>query len=166
MKAALASAANDLAKLEGQERDKLAKKLKGLGYDVEFDGQVVSIAFAESKQKKVANADKPTDEPKTEQVESPAMDMPVESPAVEAVVEGEVLDERPATEVPAGDLYGQDGEVANLDNEDEDVLDDEDEIEDDEDNIPDSRDEQDDDLVASRREFFENAAEFGEDMDN
>ena len=73
-------------------------------------------------------------------------------------------------EVPAGDIYGQNGnlteEVANIEPDDEDLDNDEDEDDEENENEDDfsidSRDEQDEDLVDSRREFF---SQFGDDFE-
>lgn len=151
-----------LSKLDGDDLDKKIKSLEKVGYEINFgpDGILWSIGYKfdvkVKNNKKLKNA---TDKP----IEPEVIEQPNENNEDEPEVEM----------IPAGDLLGTDGqvddsEIANIDNDseipsenDEDSFDNEDD-----DTIPDSRDETDIDLIESRREFFNNAADFGEDIDN
>lgn len=155
MKKALVQIANQLAPLDVDKRCKKAKAIRGLGYDVETSNGEVIVKFDATKSKKTNDAPIEVVAPANVEVETIVDD-----------VEEQPVEEAPAVEmVPSGDLYGQDGnptgEVANLDSEQDEPTDD-DGIDDNDSTIPDYRDEQDDDLVESRREFFNS---FGEDFE-
>ena len=147
-----------LSKLDADEFDKKIKKLEKLGYTIGFgpDGTLTDIGYSFSVNVKLNKKLKNINE-------QPVIEQPNENNEDEPKVEM----------IPAGDLLGTDGqvneaEVANVDN-DDDIIptdDSEGDFEDEDDTIVDSRDETDIDLIESRREFFNNAADFGEDIDN
>lgn len=159
MKAALAQVANDMALLDLEKRIKKAKSIRGLGYDVETTDEGVVVRFDVEKLKKI----------KAPKVKETVVEEPKAVAAEETVIEPKV---EQVVEIPAGDLLGADGqvdaEVATIDPDDEiAATEDEDDIFGNSDgSIPDSRDEQDEDLIAAREEYFSNAADFDEDIDN
>lgn len=159
IKIAMSQLANEMAKLDDETRSKKAKAIRGMGYDVETtDGNII-VRFIDEKSKKLKISTKKT------------IDKPIEPEIVEQPNENDE-DEPKVEMIPVGDLLGTDGkvdnsEIANIDDDSEiPSEDDEDSFEDDDDTISDSRDETDIDLIESRREFFNNAADFGEDIDN
>lgn len=140
--------AKDLAKLDGESLDSWMAQLEKLGFNMskDFDNHAVTVSFDQfsCRKFKPKNA-KPQPEDKAD-----GLDL---DPEIELV--------------PAGDLLGSDGEIPNFDV-DEDEIDDFDDHEhddDDDDTFGDYRDEADEDLVASRREYFGMASEYGEDVD-
>ncbi len=150
-----------LSKLDGDELDKKIKKLEKTGYDVKFgpDGALYGIGYSFIADVKNNKKLKKT------------IDKPIEPEVIEQPNENNE-DEPEVEMIPAGDLLGTDGkvneaEVANVDDDDIIPTDDiEGDFEDEDDTIVDSRDETDIDLIESRREFFNNAVDFGEDIDN
>ena len=185
IKVAMAQIASQMAEFDDDKRAKKAKSISWMGYDVETkDGNVI-VRFDIEKSKKVKTAtvkavteEKPNKECKP--CEKTVVDKTEEQkPEVNKAVVDEIEtaptypddEEKPENmEVPAGDIYGQNGtptgEVANVESDDEDLVTDENEDgeeNEDEDNFStDSRDEQDEDLVDSRREFF---SQFGDDFE-
>ena len=153
IKRALNQLAVEFAVLDPDKRAKHAKSIVGLGYDVSYNDGLVTVKFTAEKSRKDKNS-----QPK----ENPITPAEPEKKAV-AVVEPDVVE---PVEVPAGDLYGQDGnsigEVANIEDDDVDSGDENDEYNGSDDTIIDSRDETDEDLIENRREFFGN---FGEDFE-
>ena len=181
IKLAMAQIASQMAEFDDAKRAKKAKSIHWMGYDVETNDGNVIVRFVIEKSKKVKTA---TIESVTEEEHKPheknaTKNTDEQKPEVNKVVIDEMETtptypddkEKPENmEVPAGDIYGQNGnlteEVANIESDDEDL--DTDEDEDDEENegeddfSTDSRDEQDEDLVDSRREFF---SQFGDDFE-
>ena len=159
MKVVLADLAKTMASYEPDKRIKKAKAIHGLGYDVEtIDGNVVVRFIVEKSKKSKTIVNKPA-------IDTAKRVEPIDG--IDDAIDGNNASEPEVELVPAGDLYGQngnvDGEVANID--DDNAVDDESEEEDadpEDDFIRDSRDEQDDDLVDSRREFFGNVDDDGE----
>lgn len=185
IKLAMAQIASQMAELDADKRAKKAKSIRWMGYDVETkDGSViVRFLIEKSKKVKTATVDAVAEEKPKKELK------PCENTVVEKTEEQKpevnkaVVDEMETTptypddeekpenmEVPAGDIYGQNGtpagEIANIESDDEDLVNDEDEDdeedEDEDDFIADGRDEQDEDLVDSRREFF---SQFGDDFE-
>ena len=157
LKKSIKTEAKLLSKLEGDEFDKKIKALEKLGYAIGFgpDGTLTDIGYSFS-----ANV-KPNKKLKNI----------IEQPAIEQPNENEDDADKEIEMIPAGDLLATDGkvddaEIANIETDDSQI--DTDEIDDqsDDDTMVDSRDETDIDLIESRREFFNNAADFGEDIDN
>ena len=179
IKLAMAQIASQMAELDADKRVKKAKSIRWMGYDVETkDGNVI-VRFDIEKSKKVKTATvKAVTEEKPNKECKPCEKTVVEKtdeqkPEANKVVVDEMEttptypdnEEKPENiEVPAGDIYGQNGnptgEIANIESDDEDLVNDEDEDEDD--FSADSRDEQDEDLVDNRREFF---SQFGDDFE-
>ena len=181
IKLAMAQIASQMAEFDDAKRAKKAKSIHWMGYDVETNDGNVIVRFVIEKSKKVKTA---TIESVTEEEHKPheknaTKNTDEQKPEVNKVVVDE-METTPAypdnkeklenMEVPAGDIYGQNGtptgEVANVESDDEDLVTDENEDgeeNEDEDNFStDSRDEQDEDLVDSRREFF---SQFGDDFE-
>lgn len=185
IKLAMAQIASQMAEFDDDKRAKKAKSISWMGYDVETkDGNViVRFLIEKSKKVKTATVDAVAEEKPKKELK------PCENTVVEKTEEQKpevnkaVVDEMETTptypddeekpenmEVPAGDIYGQNGtpagEIANIESDDEDLVNDEDENdeedEDEDDFIADGRDEQDEDLVDSRREFF---SQFGDDFE-
>lgn len=161
MKLALAQIASEMAKLDLNTRIKKAKSVRGIGYDVETVDNNVIARFDTEKSKKtncnVVAAPAATNTVKAE-VKKVA-DQPIDFEADD--------EKKPEVEmIPAGDLYGQDGnasgEVANIGDDDDEVIDPENHEDADDEYYADSRDEQDDDLVDNRREFFNTFGDDGE----
>ena len=162
IKSAMNSLAKEFASFDSDTISKKAKKIASLGYDVEVaDGKVI-VRFIDEVSKKAKNITQTNDVVEPEVVEQPK-ENEEDEPKVEMI--------------PAGDLLGTDGqvneaEVANVEVDDENVSSNDETAEDyfadedEDDTISDSRDETDDDLIESRRDFFANAADFGEDIDN
>ena len=152
--------AKALSKLDGKEFDKKIKILEKVGCIIGTtpSGEIDSIGYSfYSNVKCNVKTKKTTDKP----IEPEVIEQPNENNEDEPEVEM----------IPAGDLLATDGkvddaEIANI--ETDDIQTDADDIDDqsDDDTIVDSRDETDIDLIESRREFFSNAADFGEDIDN
>lgn len=140
--------AKDLTKLDGEDLDNWMAQLEKLGFNTSKDlgNHAVTVTFERFSCKKF--------KPKKAK------------PQPEDKADGLNLD--PEIElVPAEDLLGSGGEVPNLDV-DEDEIDDFDDHEHDDyddDTFGDYRDEADEDLVASRREYFGMASEYGEDVE-
>lgn len=166
IKLAMAQIAAQLAPLDFEKRCKKAKSISWMGYDVTTKGGNVIVSFTVEKTKKAKSVEETVveDQPKENA-------QPKTEPEVEVIDDGasDGLDstDSHSLEVPAGDLYGQNGnpagEVANIENDDEELVDDEDDEDGNEDDfIPDSRDEQDEDLINHRTEFF---SQFGEDFE-
>lgn len=127
--------AKSLAKFDGEDLDDWTAKLEKLGFNISKDPANNAIAVAFTKFS--CRKAKPQPDDKSDGF-SP-------DPEVEPV--------------PPEDLVGSDGEIPNLDVDD-------DEIDDyDDDTFGDYRDEVDEDLVASRREYFGMASEYGENVD-
>ena len=185
IKLAMAQIASQMVELDDGKRAKKAKSIRWMGYDVETkDGNIiVRFLIEKSKNVKTAIVDAVAEEkPKKElkPCEKKAAEQTEEQkPEVKKAVVDEIEttptypddEEKPENiEVPAGDIYGQNGtpagEIANIESDDEDLVNDEDEDdeedEDEDDFSADSRDEQDEDLVDSRREFF---SQFGDDFE-
>ena len=182
IKLAMAQIASQMTELDDDKRAKKAKSISWMGYDVETkDGNVI-VRFVIEKSKKVkttievASEEKPKKEHKQEIEKTDE-----QKPEVNKVVVDEMEttptypddeEKHKNMEVPAGDLYGQNGnptgEVANVESDNEDIVNEEDDEEDEDENEDeydfsvDSRDEQDEDLVDSRREFF---SQFGDDFE-
>ena len=165
------SAMNDLAKefasLDADSISKKAKKIASLGYDVEVtDGKVI-VRFIDEVSKKAKNITQTNDVVEPEVVEQPK-ENEEDEPKVEMIPAGDLLEtdgqvndaEIAHVRIEADDFQlGEINDETTIDNED-------DEFVDEDDTISDSRDETDIDLIESRREFFANAADFGEDIDN
>lgn len=138
--------AKDLVKLDGESLDNWMAQLEKLGFNMskDLDNHAVTVSFDQFSCKKF--------KPKKAQPED----------------KSDRFDQDPEIElVPTGDLLGSGGEIPNLDV-DEDEIDDFDDHEHDDyddDTFGDYRDEADEDLVASRREYFGMASEYGEDVD-
>ena len=178
IKLAMAQIASQMAEFDDDKRAKKAKSISWMGYDVETkDGNViVRFAIEKSKKVKTATIESATKEERKPREKNVTENIDEQKPEVNKVVVDE-METTPAypdnkkklenMEVPAGDIYGQNGtptgEVANVESDDEDLVTDENEDgeeNEDEDNFStDSRDEQDEDLVDSRREFF---SQFGD----
>ena len=181
IKLAMAQIASQMAEFDDDKRAKKAKSINWMGYDVETkDGNViVRFAIEKSKKVKTATIESATKEERKPREKNVTENIDEQKPEVNKVVIDE-METTPAypdnkeklenMEVPAGDIYGQNGtptgEVANVESDDEDLVTDENEDgeeNEDEDNFStDSRDEQDEDLVDSRREFF---SQFGDDFE-
>ena len=181
IKLAMAQIASQMAEFDDDKRAKKAKSISWMGYDVETkDGNViVRFAIEKSKKVKTATIESVTEEERKPREKNVTENTDEQKPEVNKVVVDE-METTPAypdnkeklenMEVPAGDIYGQNGtptgEVANVESDDEDLVTDENEDgeeNEDEDNFStDSRDEQDEDLVDSRREFF---SQFGDDFE-
>lgn len=181
IKLAMAQIASQMAEFDDDKRAKKAKSISWMGYDVETkDGNViVRFAIEKSKKVKTATIESATKEERKPREKNVTENIDEQKPEVNKVVVDE-METTPAypdnkeklenMEVPAGDIYGQNGtptgEVANVESDDEDLVTDENEDgeeNEDEDNFStDSRDEQDEDLVDSRREFF---SQFGDDFE-
>ena len=181
IKLAMAQIASQMAEFDDDKRAKKAKSISWMGYDVETkDGNViVRFAIEKSKKVKTATIESATKEERKPREKNVTENIDEQKPEVNKVVVDE-METTPAypdnkekienMEVPAGDIYGQNGnlteEVANIESDDEDLDTDEDEDdeedEDENDFSTDSRDEQDEDLVDSRREFF---SQFGDDFE-
>ena len=187
IKLAMAQIASQMAELDADKRVKKAKSIRWMGYDVETkDGNVI-VRFDIEKSKKVKTATvKAVTEEKPNKECKPCEKTVVEKtdeqkPEANKVVVDEMEttptypdnEEKPENiEVPAGDIYGQNGnptgEIANIESDDEDLVNDEDEDENDEEDededdfSADSRDEQDEGIVDNRREFF---SQFGDDFE-
>ena len=181
IKLAMAQIASQMAEFDDDKRAKKAKSISWMGYDVETkDGNViVRFAIEKSKKVKTATIESATKEERKPREKNVTENIDEHKPEVNKVVVDE-METTPAypdnkeklenMEVPAGDIYGQNGtptgEVANVESDDEDLVTDENEDgeeNEDEDNFStDSRDEQDEDLVDSRREFF---SQFGDDFE-
>ena len=181
IKLAMAQIASQMAEFDDAKRAKKAKSIRWMGYDVETNDGNVIVRFVIEKSKKVKTA---TIESVTEEEHKPHEKNVTENtdeqkPEVNKVVVDEMettptypddKEKSENMEVPAGDIYGQNGnlteEVANIESDDEDLDNDEDEDdeenEDENDFSTDSRDEQDEDLVDNRREFF---SQFGDDFE-
>lgn len=153
MKLALAQIASEMAKLDLNTRIKKAKSVRGMGYDVETVDNNVIVRFDFEKSKKtnynVVAAPAATNTMKTE-VKKVVADQPIDF--------GPDEEKKPEVEmIPAGDLYGQDGnasgEVANIDDDNE-IVDPENDEDATDDYYADSRDEQDNEIVDNRRDFF------------
>ena len=160
MKLALKQIANEMSQYDAEKRAKKAKSIKWMGYDVETNATDIVVKFVLEKSKK-HHETKPTIEPSLDDAIDNAMQQPPEIDD-NAPISNNVEVVEPAVEmVPAGDLYGTNGnaEVANIESDDESLIDDD---EDDEDYIDDSRDETDEDLIANRREFF---STYGDDFE-
>ena len=185
IKLAMAQIASQMAEFDADKRAKKAKSIRWMGYDVETkDGNVI-VRFDIEKSKKVKTAtvksvteEKPNKECKPCE-KTVAEKTDEQKPEVNKVVVDEMEttptypdnEEKPENmEVPAGDIYGQNGnptgEIANIELDDEDLVNDEDEDdeedEDEDDFSSDSRDEQDEGIVDNRREFF---SQFGDDFE-
>lgn len=173
IKLALAQIAAEMSQYDIEKRAKKAKSISWMGYEVETkDGNVIARFTIEKskKDKNTANID----------VE---LEKPIEKIDATETVDAETVEDSNAVQeveiVPAGDLYGQngnvDGEVANLDDDesgidaknedDEEENEDYDENEDDSSSF-DSRDEQDEDIIDNRREFFNSFGDDFEPMDD
>ena len=181
IKLAMAQIASQMAEFDDDKRAKKAKSISWMGYDVETkDGNViVRFAIEKSKKVKTATIESATKEERKPREKNVTENIDEQKPEVNKVVVDE-METTPAypdnkeklenMEVPAGDIYGQNGtptgEIANVESDDEDLVTDENEDgeeNEDEDNFStDSRDEQDEDLVDSRREFF---SQFGDDFE-
>lgn len=171
MKKALAQIAGQMAQYDSEKRAKKAKSIRWMGYAVETvdGGNSIVVKFDVEKSKKATTVEAaPKNEKKERKPRAKAVEKAVDE--VKAVVAAEVSEPEAeqTVEVPAGDLFGTDGqvaaEVANLDPDDEGAEpndEDEDEIDDDG-TIADPRDETDEDLVDARREFFANGEGNGE----
>lgn len=174
MKKALAQIAGQMAQYDSEKRAKKAKSIRWMGYAVETvdGGNSIVVKFDVEKSKKATTVEAaPKNEKKEKKERKPrakAAEKAVDE--VKAVASAEVSEPEAekAIEVPAGDLFGTDGqvaaEVANLDPDDEGAEpsdEDEDDIDDDG-TIADPRDETDEDLVDARREFFANGEGNGE----
>lgn len=135
--------AKSLVKLDGEDLDDWTAKLEKLGFSISKDpaNNAIAVTFNKFSCRKA----KPQPDDKSDGF----------GPDPEVKL------------VPAGDLIGSDGEIPNLDVDDDEIDDfDEREIDDyDNDTFGDYRDEVDEDLVASRREYFGMASEYGEDVD-
>ena len=181
IKLAMAQIASQMAEFDDDKRAKKAKSISWMGYDVETkDGNViVRFVIEKSKKVKTATIESVTEEEHKPHEKNATKNTDEQKPEVNKVVIDEMETtptypddkEKPENmEVPAGDIYGQNGnlteEVANVESDDEDLVTDENEDgeeNEDEDNFStDSRDEQDEDLVDSRREFF---SQFGDDFE-
>ena len=181
IKLAMAQIASQMAEFDDAKRAKKAKSIRWMGYDVETNDGNVIVRFVIEKSKKVktANIESVTEEERKPREKNATENTDEQKPEVNKVVVDEMETtptypddkEKPENmEVPAGDIYGQNGnlteEVANIEPDDEDLDNDEDEDdeenEDENDFSTDSRDEQDEDLVDSRREFF---SQFGDDFE-
>ena len=181
IKLAMTQIASQMVELDDGKRAKKAKSIRWMGYDVETkDGNVI-VRFVIEKSKKVKTTTEVATEEKSKKECKPHEKNVIENtdeqkPEVNKVVV-DAMETTPTypddeekhenIEVPAGDIYGQNGnptgEVANVESDDEDLINDEDEEDEDEDDfIADGRDEQDEDLVDSRREFF---SQFGDDFE-
>ena len=152
IKLAMAQIASQMAEFDDAKRAKKAKSISWMGYDVETNDGNVIVRFVIEKSKKVKTA---TIESVTEEEHKPheknaTKNTDEQKPEVNKVVidEMEITPAYPDNkeklenmEVPAGDIYGQNGtptgEVANVESDDE-------------------------DLVDSRREFF---SQFGDDFE-
>lgn len=155
IKAAMNSLAREFASLDTAAINKKAKQIRYFGYDVEVVDDKVIVRFISEANKKLKTISK------NNVVEPEVVEQPKENDEDSTEVEM----------IPAGDLLGTDGqvdeaEVANVEVDDETLSNEDDENLNDDDTISDSRDETDIDLIESRREFFANAADFGEDVDN
>lgn len=135
--------AKSLVKLDGEDLDNRTAKLEKLGFSISKDpaSNAIAVAFTKFSCRKA----KLQPDDKSDGFSS---DSEVEP-------------------TPPEDLVGSDGEIPNLDVDDDEIDDfDEREIDDyDDDTFGDYRDEVDEDLVASRREYFGMASEYGEDVD-
>ena len=185
IKLAMAQIASQMAMLDDDKRVKKAKSIRWMGYDVETkDGNVI-VRFDIEKSKKAKTTtikavtkEKPNKECKPCE-KTVAEKTDEQKPEVNKAVVDEMEttptypdnEEKPENmEVPAGDIYGQNGnptgEIANIESDDEDFVNDEDEDdeedEDEDDFSSDSRDEQDEGIVDNRREFF---SQFGDDFE-
>ena len=179
IKLAMAQIASQMAVLDADKRAKKAKSIRWMGYDVETkDGNViVRFLIEKSKKVKTATIDAVIEEKPTKECKPSEMTVVEQTEEQKPEVNKAVVDEMETTptypddeekpenmEVPAGDIYGQNGnptgEIANIELDDEDEDDEEDEDEDD--FSSDSRDEQDEGIVDNRREFF---SQFGDDFE-
>ena len=183
IKLAMAQIASQMGELDDGKRAKKAKSIRWMGYDIETkDGNVI-VRFVIEKSKKVKTTTEVVTEEKSKKECKPHEKNVIENtdeqkPEVNKVVVDTMEttptypddEEKPENiEVPAGDIYGQNGnptgEVANVESDDEDLINDEDEDDDEEDEDDfnaDSRDEQDEDIVDNRREFF---SQYGDDFE-
>lgn len=174
------NAAKALSTLDGNKLEKKLKKLDKLGYQVLRgpDGILLSVSYSfavdiKPINKIKENVEKPKRGRKTkiDKTKADVISEILADDVKKAVAVPELDDEPKVDVIPAGDLFGTDGqvndaEVANLESDDtpndiDDVID-----SDDDDTIIDSRDETDKDLIDARREFFGNAAEYGDDFEN
>ena len=181
IKLAMAQIASQMAEFDDDKRAKKAKSISWMGYDVETkDGNViVRFAIEKSKKVKTATIESATKEERKPREKNVTENIDEQKPEVNKVVVDEMEttptypdnEEKPENmEVPAGDIYGQNGnptgEIANIELDDEDLVNDEDEDdeedEDEDDFSSDSRDEQDEGIVDNRREFF---SQFGDDFE-
>ena len=180
IKLAMAQIAAQLAPLDFEKRCKKARSISWMGYDVTTKGGNVIVSFTVEKTKKAKSVEETVVEDQPKKERKPREKKTIEKteeqkPEVKQVVVDAMEttptypsdEEKPENmEVPAGDLYGQNGtptgEVANIESDDEDLVNDEDEDADGDDFVADARDEQDEDLVDNRREFFN---QFGDDFE-
>jgi len=175
VKLAMAQIASQFASLDDSKRAKKAKSIAWMGYAVETIDGNVTVRFTVEKTKKAKAADVGNEQPK--KVRKPRQKTKAEEPSSEVVGTADVEavpgnEEEPQNvEVPAGDLYGQNGnptgEVANIEDDDSNNDEDEDDISDAEDDfISDSRDEQNEDIIDNRRDFFGSVDDDGELTDD
>lgn len=177
VKLAMAQIASQLASLDDNKRAKKAKSIAWMGYDVETADGNVTVRFTVEKTKKANVVDAGNEQPK--KARKPRQKTKAEEPS-HAVVDTADVEAAPANEeepqnveVPAGDLYGQNGnptgEVANIEDDDNPANEDEDEdgtSDEEDDFISDSRDEQNEDIIDNRREFFGSVDDDGELTDD
>ena len=163
MKMALTQIANDMVGLDLDKRIKKAKAIHGLGYVVNAGDNEVIVMFDVKKIKKdklLKENKQPTEN------EQPK----VSEPIANVEVSDTIIEDEPKVEiVPSGDLFGTDGEVSEMSSSfdsDETNESEDDNFAEGDNTITDSRDETDDDLVDARRDFFNDAAEFGDDVEN
>lgn len=175
VKLAMAQIASQFASLDDSKRAKKAKSIAWMGYAVETIDGNVTVRFTVEKTKKAKAADVGNEQPK--KVRKPRQKTKAEEPSSEVVGTADVEavpgnEEEPQNvEVPAGDLYGQNGnptgEVANIEDDDNNNDEDEDGVSNEEDDfISDSRDEQNEDIVDNRRDFFGSFDDDGELTDD
>ena len=175
VKLAMAQIASQLASLDDSKRAKKAKSIAWMGYAVETIDGNVTVRFAVEKTKKAKAADVGNEQPK--KARKPRQKTTAEEPSNAAVGTADVeavpdnVEEPQNVEVPAGDLYGQNGnptgEVANIEDDDNNNDEDEDGTSNEEDDfISDSRDEQNEDIVDNRRDFFGSFDDDGELTDD
>lgn len=161
MKKALKQLATEFAEYDCKKIGKKSKAIAWLGYEVNVEDGNVTIRFNVAKSKKMAESVQPK--------ENDAVVPDILAPN-DASIDDEDLskndEEKEEVEmVPAGDLYGSNGEVANIDidEDDESSFDEDDETSDD--SIFDHRDETDEDLIEARREYFGTFGDDGNDYD-
>lgn len=164
---AMKQIAADLAALDETKREKKIKAITNIGYDVAVENGLVTVGFGLNQTKQIKTVDaKPVVEKKpkvkappkeTEVVEPDSIDDldSLKPPAdLDLNLDDEDIDDKM---IPAGDIYGADGKVGNIDGTDD--LDGDDN---EDDTIDDSRDETDEGLIDARREFFN---QYGEDFE-